>query len=221
MKRIMFSLSVIVLLVIVGCSGGGGGGSLLVAYNTVYGVNALSTDENISLYVGDEMIETVVRYDENASIIEKAVGSDNIAFYTASGGEYGHTSLQNSRTYFYAATDCNDSLNITQDTLTHIVETDIQINIVNTSSDIILPTDVNISIDGVKINTSDIDQCAITAVDESSTVDQNITVVFSGGGSINSVLPSDATTSVDIIIYNAPLQKAAIISLPRLTSDAR
>ena len=223
MRRMMIGFTAIVLLVIIGCSGGGGGdgGPKVAAYNTVYGVNALSTDDNISLYVGDEVVETVTRYDQNASIIEKAVGSDNLAFYSKTNGSpyFGETSLQNSRTYFYAATDCNIS-NVTIEALYHQVETDTQINIVNTSSEILLEEDVNITVDGVQVNSADTEACAVTAVAELSAIDQNITVSFSDGESISRILPSDANTSVDVVIYSTLLQKAAIIPLPRLTPDA-
>ncbi len=221
MQRIIIALITIVLLVVLGCSGGGGGGgSFTAAYNTVYGVNALSTDENISLHVGDEIIATVVPYDQNTSIIEKAVGSDNVAFYTVTGGnELGHTSLQNSRTYFYAATDCNVS-NVIIETLYHLVETDTQINIVNTSSEILREDDVNITVDGDQVNSVETGACAVTAVAKQSATDQNITVSFSGGESISVVLPSDANASVDVVIYSTSLQKAAILPLPRLSPDA-
>ncbi len=222
MRRMMISFTAIVLLVIIGCSsdGSGGGGPKTAAYNSVYGVNALSTDENISLHVGDEVIEPVTPYDQNASIIEKAIGSNNIAYYTVTGGnDLGHTSLQSSRTYFYAATNCNDSSGRVEK-LFHLVENDTQINIVNTSSEILLKVDVNITVDGVQVNSADTEACAVTAVAESSAIDQNITVSFSGGESISRILPSDANTSVDVIIYGTPPQEAAIIPLPRLTPDA-
>ncbi|MGB6020043.1 MAG: hypothetical protein WBF77_10685 [Sulfurimonadaceae bacterium] len=218
MRRMMISFTAVILLVIVGCSGSDG--TLLVAYNSVYGINALSTDENISLYVGDEVISPVTPYDQNASIIVKAVGSNNIASYTVTGGsELGQTSLQNSRTYFYAATDCNIS-NVTIEALYHQVGTDTQINIVNTSSDAFTKDDINISVNGVQVNPgSSTTGCAITAVSTLSAKDQNISVSFAGGlFDVWKILPSDV--SADIVIYGTPPQEAAIIPLPRLTSDA-
>ena len=221
MQRIMIAFTTVVLLVMIGCSSGGSSGPLLVAYNTVYGVNAFSADENISLHVGDEVIETVVPYDQNASIIEKAVGSDNDAFYTTvSTGALGLTPLQHSRTYFYAATDCTDKDATQKYKLEHIVETDMQIKITNTSSDTVLENDINISISGMQIN-ADIPACAITAMPDTSTQDQNISVSFADGSfSVWKTAPSDVNTSVTIVVYGTPPQEAAIILLPRLTSDA-
>ena len=221
MRRMMIGFIVIGLLLLIGCSSGGGG-TLSVAYNSVYGVNALNTDENISLYVGDEMIETVLPYDQNASIIEKAVGSDNIVYYSVGDtGDYGYETLQNSRTYFYAATDCNDSNDEVVDHLFHLVETDTQINIVNTSSNSFSTTDINISVDGVQVNGDVTAKCIVSPVTLSSAQDQNISVIFSGESfSVWKVLPSDTNVSVDIVIYQTPAQTAAIIPLPRLTSDA-
>ena len=219
MRRMMIGFIATVVLVLVGCSSGGGS-TLAVAYNSVYGVNALSTNENISLYAGDQVIETVLPYDENASIIEKAVGSDITAYYMVTGGDtFGQTVLQSGMTYFYAATDCDDGA-VTQYALAHTVETDTQINIVNTSSDVLLTADINISVNGVQVNVDDTVACSITAVDTLSEQDQNITVIFSGGETVSRVLSSDTNTSVDIIIYQTPAQTAAIIPLPRLTLDA-
>ncbi|MDA3946798.1 MAG: hypothetical protein PF439_08985 [Helicobacteraceae bacterium] len=218
MKRMTIGLMAVVLLALLGCSGGGNS-TLLVAYNTVYGINALSTDENISLYVGNEVIAPVPPYDQNASVIVKAVGSNNIASYTVTGGnELGQTSLQNSKTYFYAATDCNVS-NATIEALYHQVATDTQINIVNTSSKAFLTDDINISVDGVQVNPGSTTECVITAVSMLSAKDQNISVSFAGGSfAVWKILPSDI--SADIVIYGTPPIEAAIIPLPRLTSDA-
>ena len=221
MRRMMIGFIAIVGLLLIGCSSGGGGESLkTVAYNSVYGVNALSPEENISLNVGAEVIETVLPYDQNASIIEKAVGSDISANYTVTGGDaYGQTLLQSSKTYFYAATNCTDGA-VTQYVLAHTVETDTQINIVNTSSDILPTADVNISVNGVQVNVVDTAACGITAVDTLSEQDQNISVPFLGSETTSRLRPSDTNTSVDIIIYQIPAQTAAIIPLPRLTLDA-
>ncbi|MEN8146844.1 MAG: hypothetical protein ABFR02_04420 [Campylobacterota bacterium] len=223
MRRIMMGFIAASLLLLLGCSSGGGSESLkTAAYNSVYGVNALSAGENISLYTGDQVIETVLPYDQNASIIEKAVGSDLVAAYKVTGGsEVGHTVLQSGKTYFYAATDCTDIGAVTQYALAHTVETDTQINIVNTSSDPFSTTDINISVDGVQVNNVDITECTVSPVALPSAQDQNISVRFSGGSfSVWKVLPPDANVSVDIVIYPTLSQTAAIIPLPRLTLDA-
>ncbi len=218
MKKSMISISTLIILLMSGCSGGGVDTSLYAVYNSVYGVNALSTDENISLHVGDEVIETVIPYDQNASVIEKAVGSDNHAYYSVGvSGDYGDTVLQNSRTYFYAATDCNDTVGL-QDHLYHMVETDTQLNIVNTSSAIFTDSDINISVDGVQMNGANTNACAVTSVITPTAIDQNISVRFGGVLSVWKVLPSDV--SVDVVIYGTPPTEAAIISLPRLTPDS-
>lgn len=218
MKQIIISITAFALLFIVGCSGGGGS-VWYTSYNSVYGVNALNTDENISLHVGDEVIDTVIRYDQNASIVEKAVGSNNHAYYSVGvTGDYGDTVLQINRTYFYAATDCNDSSGLEQRALYHMVETDTQFNIVNTSSDTFTSGDINISVDGVQINNTDTNACAVTAVGTSSAKDQNISVGFTSGFSVWKILPSDV--SVDVVIYGTPSTEAAIIPLARLTPDA-
>ena len=219
MQRRIVALTTIVLLGIIGCSSGGSSGGISEAYNAVYGVNAFSADENISLYVGDEVIETVMPYDQNASIVEKAVGSDNVVYYSVgTTGDYGYETLQNSRTYFYAATDCNDSIGKV-DHLFHLVETDTQINIVNTSSDGFAAGDINISVDGVQvIIPDDIGVCGKTPVVMTSAKDQNISVSFLSGFTVSKVLPSDS--SVNVVIYGNPPIEAAIIPLPRLTSDA-
>lgn len=220
MRQVMIALTTVAVLVIVGCSGGGASGPLLVVYSSVYGVNALSTDQNITLHVGAETIETVLPYEQNASVIEKAVGSDNLAYYNVGTSvDYGITLLENSRTYFYAATDCNDSLGVEQRALSHIVADDMQIMIVNTSSDPVLTTDINISVDGVQVNPGDTKECDVTSVATPSAKDQNISVIFSGGSpAVWKVLPADV--SADIVVYGTPPQEAAIIPLPRLTTDA-
>ena len=220
MQRIMIAFTTVVLLVMIGCSSSSNSGGISVAYNAVYGVNAFSADENISLYVGDEVIETVLPYDQNASIIEKAVGNENVVFYTTvSSGALGHTPLQLSRTYFYAATDCTDKDATQKYELVHMVETDMQIKIANTSSDLVLRDDINISIGGTRIN-EDIPACVITPMLDASTQDQNISVSIDGSFSVWKIAPSDVNTSVTIVIYGTAPQEAAIILLPRLTSDA-
>ena len=217
MRRTMIGFIAIVLLLLVGC-GGSGGGTLAVAYNSVYGVNALSTDENISLYVGDEVISPVMPYDENASIIAKAVGGNNIASYTVTGGsELGQTSLQNSRTYFYAATDCNVN---TDAALYHMVENDTQINIVNTASIAISASDVNITLQsggvGIYVDSAT-DACSIRVLPVNSLQGDTITVSFAGTSYSYQI---SAQASIDIVIYDIAAENAAIIPLPRLTPDA-
>lgn len=217
MKQIIISISVFVVVFIVGC-GGSGSSTWYADYNSVYGVNALSTDENISLQVGEETIPTIQPYGQNASIVEKALGSNNTAFYTVTGGSsYGDVPLQRSKTYFYAAADCNDTSGV-QEVLYHIVETDTQIKIVNTSSDIVISGDVNISVDGGQINDTDTNACTVVPTVVSSVKDQNISVSFGSGFSVWKVLPSNV--SVDVVIYGTPPTAAAIIPLPRLTPDA-
>ena len=219
MRRIMTVFSALALLLYFGCSNGGGeGGPLLASHNSVYAVNALSTDENISLYVGDEVPETVASYAKEPVIVEKATGIDNIVYYLVAGDTpYGRTLLEKNRTYFYAATDCNISTD-TVYALAHKVETDTQINIVNTSSSAFSQSDINISVDGTQINGPSTDSCMITPVAVQSVKDQNITVSFPGGEIVSKLLPSDV--SVDIVIYHTPPQEAGIILLPRLTPDA-
>lgn len=214
--RWMIGLSAAVLMVIWGC--GGGGGPLLADYNTVYGVNAVNGDDNISLHAGDEVIETVTPYEENASVIEKALGRDILAYYSVgAAGDYGLETLVSDKTYFYAATDCNDSSAVTHRDLLHIVEDDTQIKIVNTSSTPLSAIDINISIDGNQIN-GNLNACSVTAMLETSAADQNISVAIGGSTILWKVLP--AAVSADIIIYDAVQQKAAIVPLPRLTPDA-
>ena len=78
-------------------------------------------------------------------------------------------------------------------------------------------TNINISIDGTQIN-GDIIECAITSMLESSAKDQNISVSLGGSLVVWQILPADV--SADIIIYDILSPNAAIITLPRLTSDA-
>ncbi len=220
MIRMMIAITAVVLLAILSCSGGIDA-PVRVAYNSVYGVNALSTDENITLHVGDEMIETVVRYDQNASLIEKAVGSDNHAYYSVGmSGDYGDTVLESSRTYFYTATDCNDSLGIEQRTLSHIVDDDVKIKIINTTSTIIPEGNVTISLSGgggVVVDSGATEACALRTLPINSIVGDTLTVDFAG---THYTYPITVQSSIDIVIYDIADENATIIPLPRLTTDA-
>ena len=218
MRQVTMFFSALALWVLTGCSDtdGLGGTSLLCSYNSVYAVNALSSDENITLYVGDEAPETVTPYAKEAVVVEKATGIDNIVNYRVSGvAAYGDILLEKNRTYFYAATDCNI---LTGAALDHKVESDTQITVVNTSDNALSSEDLNISIDGTQVNNEEIAACAVSPLAEQSVKDQNITVSFSGGEVVTRILPEAA--SVDIVIYRTPPQEAAIIMLPRLTPDA-
>jgi len=220
MRRIVIGFLALVVSIYFGCSDTDGLGDkfLLLSYNSVYAVNALSTDENITLHVGQELPETVTPYSQEPVVVEEAIGIGNIVYYLVTGGSaYGETPLEKNRTYFYAATDCSVPT-ATVYALAHRVETDTQITIVNTSSGPLLAADLNISVDGVQVNGSDIGACGVNAVALPSAKDQNITVSFSAGGTVSKRLPADI--SVDIVIYPTPPQEAAIILLPRLTPDA-
>ncbi len=222
MRQVMIALTTVAVLVIVGCSGGGASGPLLVVYSSVYGVNALSTDENITLHVGDETVETVLRYDQNASIIEKAVGSDNHAYYSVgSTADYGDTVLENSRTYFYAATDCNDSLGVEHRALYHMVDDDAQIKIINTTSTTIPEGNITISLSdgggGIVVESNATDACTFRTLPIGSMTGYTLAVDFAG---THYSYPITVQSSIDIVIYDIADENATIVPLPRLTTDA-